>query len=76
MVCVCSARLPLAVPSLPADLTETIYSVGAQDERGWEFLLHAYTASPSETHKHKILSAMGSSRDKNKLSRCTLSPSV
>uniref|UniRef100_A0A8C5BEE3 Aminopeptidase n=1 Tax=Gadus morhua TaxID=8049 RepID=A0A8C5BEE3_GADMO len=54
---------------LPADLTETIYSVGAQDERGWEFLLHAYTASPSETHKHKILSAMGSSRDKNKLSR-------
>uniref|UniRef100_A0A8C5BMV9 Aminopeptidase n=1 Tax=Gadus morhua TaxID=8049 RepID=A0A8C5BMV9_GADMO len=55
--------------SLPADLTETIYSVGAQDERGWEFLLHAYTASPSETHKHKILSAMGSSRDKNKLSR-------
>ncbi|KAK0145219.1 Endoplasmic reticulum aminopeptidase 2 [Merluccius polli] len=55
--------------SLPTDLTETIYSVGAQDDQGWEALLHTYTVSHSETHKHKILSAMGSSRDTSKLNR-------
>ncbi|CAL8248279.1 unnamed protein product [Merluccius merluccius] len=55
--------------SLPTDLTETIYSVGAQDDQGWEALLHTYTVSHSETHKRKILSAMGSSRDTSKLNR-------
>ncbi|KAG7280926.1 hypothetical protein CRUP_009213 [Coryphaenoides rupestris] len=55
--------------SLPTDLTETIYSVGAQDDHGWEALLHAYSTSHSETQKHKILTAMASSRDTSKLSR-------
>jgi len=68
---------PAIPPSLPTDLTETIYSVGAQSDHGWEALLHAYTASHSEVHKHKILKAMSSSRDTSKLSRCgVLSPPV
>ncbi|CAB1322060.1 unnamed protein product [Coregonus sp. 'balchen'] len=52
--------------SLPA-VTETVYSVGAQEDSGWASLLHIYTLSLSETHKHKILSALASSRDTNKL---------
>ncbi|XP_031685803.1 endoplasmic reticulum aminopeptidase 2 isoform X2 [Oncorhynchus kisutch] len=55
--------------SLPADVTETVYSVGAQEDSGWASLLHIYTLSLSETHKHKILSALASSRDTNKLHR-------
>ncbi|XP_014016590.1 endoplasmic reticulum aminopeptidase 2 [Salmo salar] len=55
--------------SLPADVTETVFSVGAQEDSGWASLLHIYTLSLSETHKHKILSALASSRDTNKLHR-------
>uniref|UniRef100_A0A674CI77 Aminopeptidase n=1 Tax=Salmo trutta TaxID=8032 RepID=A0A674CI77_SALTR len=55
--------------TLPADVTETVFSVGAQEDSGWASLLHIYTLSLSETHKHKILSALASSRDTNKLHR-------
>ncbi|KAL0979300.1 hypothetical protein UPYG_G00183370 [Umbra pygmaea] len=55
--------------SLPADVTETVYTVGAQEQRGWEALLHAYTHCLSETHKYKMLSALASSKDTNKLHR-------
>ncbi|XP_010864060.3 endoplasmic reticulum aminopeptidase 2 [Esox lucius] len=54
---------------LPADVTETVYSIGAQEDRGWEALLNTYTRSLSETHKDKILSALASSQDTNKLHR-------
>ncbi|KAM6965333.1 endoplasmic reticulum aminopeptidase 2 [Aplochiton taeniatus] len=55
--------------SLPTDVVETVYSVGAQDDHGWSALLQAYTVSHSETHKSKILSALASSKDKGKLHR-------
>uniref|UniRef100_A0A8K9WX97 Aminopeptidase n=1 Tax=Oncorhynchus mykiss TaxID=8022 RepID=A0A8K9WX97_ONCMY len=55
--------------NLPADVAETVYSVGAQEDTGWASLLQTYTHSLSETHKHKILSALASSRDTNKLTR-------
>uniref|UniRef100_A0A4W5M6D6 Aminopeptidase n=1 Tax=Hucho hucho TaxID=62062 RepID=A0A4W5M6D6_9TELE len=55
--------------NLPADVAETVYSVGAQEDTGWESLLQTYTHSLSETHKRKILSALASSRDTNKLTR-------
>uniref|UniRef100_A0A4W5M3J7 Aminopeptidase n=1 Tax=Hucho hucho TaxID=62062 RepID=A0A4W5M3J7_9TELE len=55
--------------TLPADVAETVYSVGAQEDTGWESLLQTYTHSLSETHKRKILSALASSRDTNKLTR-------
>lgn len=53
--------------SLPTDVAEAVYSVGAQDERGWASLFHTYSVSLSETHKSKILSALTHSKDVNKL---------
>ncbi|XP_056142069.1 endoplasmic reticulum aminopeptidase 2 [Lampris incognitus] len=53
--------------NLPTDVAETVYSVGAQDEHGWASLFHTYTISLSEAHKYKILSALASSKDTNKL---------
>ncbi|KAI1900319.1 hypothetical protein AGOR_G00048750 [Albula goreensis] len=55
--------------SLPTDVTETIYSIGAQENEGWAFLLEKYNVSLSETEKHKILVALASSKDSEKLSR-------
>ncbi|XP_036454683.1 endoplasmic reticulum aminopeptidase 2 isoform X2 [Colossoma macropomum] len=55
--------------SLPSDVTETIYMVGAQDESGWQYLLEKYGVSMSEAEKCKILAALASSKDSNKLQR-------
>uniref|UniRef100_A0A8C5DN65 Aminopeptidase n=1 Tax=Gouania willdenowi TaxID=441366 RepID=A0A8C5DN65_GOUWI len=55
--------------SLPTDVAETVYSVGAQDDRGWDSLLHAYKTSISEAQKSKFLFALTSSRDPAKLHR-------
>lgn len=55
--------------SLPTDVVEIVYSVGAQDDVGWAALLLTYTHSISETHKHKILSALASSADTHTLDR-------
>ncbi|KAF7660154.1 hypothetical protein LDENG_00286810 [Lucifuga dentata] len=55
--------------SLPTDVAETVYSVGVQDDNGWASLFHTYTISLSEAQKYKILSALASSRDSNKLQR-------
>uniref|UniRef100_A0A669DZC3 Aminopeptidase n=1 Tax=Oreochromis niloticus TaxID=8128 RepID=A0A669DZC3_ORENI len=53
--------------TLPTDVAETVYSVGAQDDHGWASLLHTYKISLSEAHKHKILYALTSSKDTSKL---------
>lgn len=53
--------------SLPTDVAETVYSVGAQDDHGWASLLHTYKISLSEAQKHKILFALTTSKDTNKL---------
>lgn len=60
-VCVC------VYFSLPTDVAETVYSVGAQDDHGWPSLLHTYKISLSEAQKHKILYALTSSKDTSKL---------
>lgn len=54
-------------PSLPTDVAETVYSVGAKDDHGWTSLLHTYNMSLSEAQKNKILFALTCSRDTNKL---------
>lgn len=55
--------------NLPTDVAETVFSVGAQDDSGWDSLLHTYKISLSEAQKHTILLALTSSRDTNKLQR-------
>lgn len=54
-------------PSLPTDVAETVYSVGAQDDHGWATLLHTYNMSLSGAQKNKILFALTCTRDINKL---------
>uniref|UniRef100_A0A8C1WML1 Aminopeptidase n=2 Tax=Cyprinus carpio TaxID=7962 RepID=A0A8C1WML1_CYPCA len=55
--------------SLPTDVSETVYMVGAQDDSGWAYLLEKYGVSMCETEKSKFLSALASSKDSKKLSR-------
>ncbi|KAF6729730.1 Endoplasmic reticulum aminopeptidase 2 [Oryzias melastigma] len=55
--------------NLPTDVAETVYSVGAQRDHGWNSLLHTYKISLSEAQKHKILQALTSSKDTEKLQR-------
>uniref|UniRef100_A0A8C7ZHD9 Aminopeptidase n=1 Tax=Oryzias sinensis TaxID=183150 RepID=A0A8C7ZHD9_9TELE len=55
--------------SLPTDVAETVYSVGAQHDHGWNSLLDTYKISLSEAQKNKILQALTSSRDTEKLQR-------
>uniref|UniRef100_A0A7N6BGS4 Aminopeptidase n=1 Tax=Anabas testudineus TaxID=64144 RepID=A0A7N6BGS4_ANATE len=55
--------------SLPTDVAETVFAVGAQDDHGWASLLHEYNISLSAAQKAKILFALTCSRDTNKLQR-------
>uniref|UniRef100_A0A8C1L700 Aminopeptidase n=1 Tax=Cyprinus carpio TaxID=7962 RepID=A0A8C1L700_CYPCA len=55
--------------TLPTDVSETVYMVGAQDDSGWAYLLEKYGVSMCETEKSKFLSALASSKDSKKLSR-------
>ncbi|XP_064412789.1 endoplasmic reticulum aminopeptidase 2 [Latimeria chalumnae] len=55
--------------SIPTDVLETVYSVGAQNSLGWNFLLEKYKQSMSGAEKYKIISALASSKDKEKLAR-------
>lgn len=58
-----------AVYSLPTDVAETVFSVGARDDSGWTSLLHAYNNSLSAAQKSKILFALTCSKDSSKLQR-------
>ncbi|MBN3271087.1 ERAP2 aminopeptidase, partial [Polyodon spathula] len=55
--------------SLPTDVIETVYSVGAQSAEGWAYLLEKYQVSMSGAEKNKILRALTSSKDTGKLLR-------
>ncbi|XP_030647271.1 endoplasmic reticulum aminopeptidase 2 [Chanos chanos] len=55
--------------SLPSDLMETIYVSGAQSDEGWAYLLERYSNSICATEKYKLLSALASNRDLDKLAR-------
>lgn len=61
--------------SLPTDVAETVYSVGAKDDRGWASLFHMYNISLSEAQKNQIMFALTCSTDPNKLKRWIVSPS-
>ncbi|TSM85984.1 Endoplasmic reticulum aminopeptidase 2 [Bagarius yarrelli] len=65
-------RLRSELLSLACDLGHspcTIYTVGAQDDQGWYYLLEKYALSISAAEKSKILSALTSNKDPNKLLR-------
>ncbi|XP_020388085.1 endoplasmic reticulum aminopeptidase 2 isoform X2 [Rhincodon typus] len=55
--------------NLPTDVLQVVYSVGAQSSDGWDYLLKKYTQSVSGAEKNKIVSALTSSRDPEKLER-------
>ncbi|CAN9513288.1 unnamed protein product [Ophioblennius macclurei] len=55
--------------NLPTDVATTVYSVGAQDDRGWAALLDTYKTSLSAAQKQNILFSLTCSRDTNKLQR-------
>lgn len=53
--------------SLPTDVAETAYSVGAKDEHGWSSLFYTYTTSLSAAQKQQIMHALTSTKDSTKL---------
>ncbi|XP_057611735.1 leucyl-cystinyl aminopeptidase [Chionomys nivalis] len=53
--------------SLPTDVMTTVFKVGARTETGWSFLLSMYFSMGSEAEKNKILEALASSEDVQKL---------
>uniref|UniRef100_A0A8C0JAB5 Aminopeptidase n=1 Tax=Chelonoidis abingdonii TaxID=106734 RepID=A0A8C0JAB5_CHEAB len=55
--------------SLPADVLKTVYSVGAQKIAGWNYLLKQYSLSMSGAEKNKILYALTTSKDCEKLTK-------
>ncbi|KAK1176497.1 endoplasmic reticulum aminopeptidase 2-like isoform X1 [Acipenser oxyrinchus oxyrinchus] len=55
--------------SLPTDVIEAVYSIGAQSAEGWAYLLEKYQVSMSGAEKNKILGALTSSKDTGKLLR-------
>ncbi|XP_024062468.1 endoplasmic reticulum aminopeptidase 2 [Terrapene carolina triunguis] len=55
--------------NLPADVLKTVYSVGAQTIAGWNYLLKQYSLSMSGAEKNKILYALTTSRDSEKLTK-------
>uniref|UniRef100_A0A3B3V5P3 Aminopeptidase n=1 Tax=Poecilia latipinna TaxID=48699 RepID=A0A3B3V5P3_9TELE len=55
--------------NLPTDVAETVFSVGAQDDHGWTSLLNTYKISLSEAQKNKILFALSTTKDTDKLQR-------
>lgn len=70
MILLCSNSWVLFdLHSLPSDVAETVYSVGAQRHEGWGYLLDKYSHSLSEVEKDKILDALSNSKDSDKLSR-------
>ncbi|XP_061115379.1 endoplasmic reticulum aminopeptidase 2-like [Conger conger] len=54
---------------VPADVLTPVFLVGAQDATNWNLLLNIYKSSLSSSYKKKILSALTSSKDPDKLVR-------
>nr|XP_015220327.1 PREDICTED: leucyl-cystinyl aminopeptidase [Lepisosteus oculatus] len=52
---------------IPGDLMKTVFTVGAQSEKGWEFLNSAYHLSMFEAEKHTILESLASTQDVRKI---------
>nr|XP_033770421.1 leucyl-cystinyl aminopeptidase isoform X2 [Geotrypetes seraphini] len=52
---------------LPADVMKIVFTAGAKETEGWEFLLAVYDFSLPEAEKNKILKALCSTEDAKKL---------
>uniref|UniRef100_A0A8C0Z0K2 Aminopeptidase n=1 Tax=Canis lupus familiaris TaxID=9615 RepID=A0A8C0Z0K2_CANLF len=53
--------------SIPSDVLEIVYSIGAQTTVGWNYLLEQYGLSVSGAEKNKILYALSTSKHQEKL---------
>lgn len=53
--------------NIPTDVLKIVYSVGAQTTAGWNYLLEKYELSVSGAEKNKILYALSTSKDQEKL---------
>jgi hypothetical protein len=53
--------------SLPVDVTLAVFSVGAQNTEGWDFLYSKYQSSLSSTEKSQIEFALCTSQNKEKI---------
>ncbi|XP_072923757.1 endoplasmic reticulum aminopeptidase 2-like isoform X2 [Hemitrygon akajei] len=62
-------RMSNGTMNLPTDVMTTVYSVGAQSSDGWDYLLTKYTQSFLVAEGSKIMSALASSRNPDKLAR-------
>ncbi|XP_032873239.1 endoplasmic reticulum aminopeptidase 2-like isoform X2 [Amblyraja radiata] len=62
-------RMSNGTLNLPTDVLEIVYSVGAQSSDGWDYLLTKYMQSVSGAEKNKIVSALASTRNPEKLAR-------
>lgn len=55
--------------SIPSDVLEVVYSVGAHTAIGWNYLLEQYGLSMSGAEKKKILYALSTSQHQEKLKK-------
>lgn len=62
-------RMSNGTMNLPTDVMGTVYSVGAQSSDGWDYLLTKYMQPFSVAEGSKIMSALASSRNPDKLAR-------
>lgn len=62
-------RMSNGTLNLPTDVLEIVYSAGAQSSDGWDYLLTKYMQSVSGAEKNKIVSALASTRNPEKLAR-------
>uniref|UniRef100_A0A8C0SVP7 Aminopeptidase n=1 Tax=Canis lupus familiaris TaxID=9615 RepID=A0A8C0SVP7_CANLF len=53
--------------TIPSDVLEIVYSIGAQTTVGWNYLLEQYGLSVSGAEKNKILYALSTSKHQEKL---------
>nr|XP_055168757.1 endoplasmic reticulum aminopeptidase 2 [Nyctereutes procyonoides] len=53
--------------TIPSDVLEIVYSIGAQTTVGWNYLLEQYGLSMSGAEKNKILYALSTSKHQEKL---------
>lgn len=57
----------LSLSSLPTDVMNIVFTVGAKTASGWDFLLDVYASLDSEPEKLHILEALASTDDVRRL---------
>lgn len=56
-----------SVPSLPVDVTQAVFMIGAQTPEGWDFLFERYRTSLQSSTKSRLKVAMAFSPLQDKL---------